>query len=136
MKNISKGISLAIYSGFQFALSNFWISPVMGVIAHVFDGTAQLLEIIIFIIAILILTSTNIFGITSIQKAFREGQASNLIPIQQVPIQIAPPFYYIAVFLLPIQDVLSIFFLTIGIVLVIISSFLLGKRQAQIEKIK
>ncbi|MFW9773382.1 MAG: DMT family transporter [Candidatus Heimdallarchaeota archaeon] len=136
MKNISKGISLAVYSGFQFVLSNFWISPVMGVIVHLFDGTAQLLEIIIFIIAIFILSTTNIFGITSIQKAFREGQASNLIPIQQVPIQISPPFYYIAVFLLPIQDILSLFFLTIGIVLVIISSFLLGKRQAQIEKIK
>lgn len=136
LKNLSKGISLAIYSGFQFALSNFWISPIMGVIVHIFDGTAQLLEIIIFILAILILISTNIFGTSSIQKAFREGQASNLIPIQQVPIQIAPPFYYIAVFLLPIQDALSIFFLIIGIVLVIISSFLLGKRQAQIEKIK
>lgn len=136
MKNISRGLSLALYSGFQFVLSNFWISPVMGVIVHLFDGTAQLLEIIIFIIAIFILSTTNIFGITSIQKAFREGQASNLIPIQQVPIQISPPFYYIAVFLLPIQDILSLFFLTIGIVLVIISSFLLGKRQAQIEKIK
>ncbi|MFX1498107.1 MAG: DMT family transporter [Promethearchaeota archaeon] len=136
LKNVSKGISLAVYSGFQFALSNFWISPIMGVLVHVFDGTAQLLEIIIFILAILILISTNIFGTSSIQKAFREGQASNLIPIQQVPIQIAPPFYYIAVFLLPIQDALSLFFLIIGIVLVIISSFLLGKRQAQIEKIK
>ncbi|MFX1353516.1 MAG: DMT family transporter [Promethearchaeota archaeon] len=136
IKNISKGISLAIYSGFQFALSNFWVSPIMGVIAHVFGGTAQLLEIIIFIVSLVILISANVFGISSIQKAFREGQASNLIPIQQVPIQIAPPFYYIAVFLIPIQDILSIFFLTIGIFLVIISSFLLGKRQAQIEKIK
>lgn len=134
-RNIQKGITLAIYSGFQFVLSNFWISPVMGVITRIFEGTAFLLEIIIFIIAIVILISANIFGLTSIQKAFREGQASNLIPIQQVPIQIAPPFYYLAVFLLPIQDTFSIIFLILGISLVIVSSFLLGRRQAQIEKI-
>lgn len=136
IKNIYKGISLAIYSGFHFALSNFWISPLMGVLTHVFEGNAELLEIVIFIIAIFILTGNNILGLTSIQKAFRTGQASNLIPIQQVPIQISPPFYYLAVFLLPINNISSILFLSSGIILIIISSFLLGKRQAAIEKIE
>jgi hypothetical protein len=136
IKNIYKGISLAIYSGFQFALTNFWISPLMGVLTHVFEGSAVLLEIVIFIIATFMLILNNIIGLTSIQKAFRTGQASNLIPIQQVPIQIAPPFYYLAVFLLPIQNLSSILFLSSGIILIIVSSFLLGKRQAAIEKIK
>jgi drug/metabolite transporter (DMT)-like permease len=135
-KDISKGISLSVYSGFQFALSNFWIGPLMGVLISVFGGKASLLEIILFILALIILTSTNIVGTSSIQKAFREGQASNLIPIQQVPIQIAPVFYYIAVFLLPIPNILSLVFLIIGIISVIISSFLLGRRQAQIETVK
>jgi hypothetical protein len=136
IRNIYKGISLAIYSGFQFALTNFWISPLMGVLTHVFEGSAVLLEIVIFIIATFMLILNNIIGLTSIQKAFRTGQASNLIPIQQVPIQIAPPFYYLAVFLLPIQNLSSILFLSSGIILIIVSSFLLGKRQAAIEKIK
>jgi hypothetical protein len=135
-KNIGKGISLSIYSGFQFALSNFWIGPLMGVLISVFGGKASILEIILFFLALIILTSTNIVGTSSIQKAFREGQASNLIPIQQVPIQIAPVFYYIAVFLLPIPNILSLIFLIIGITLVVMSSFLLGRRQAQIETVK
>lgn len=135
-KNIAKGISLSVYSGFQFALSNFWIGPLMGVLISVFGGIASILEIILFLLALIILTLTNIVGTSSIQKAFREGQASNLIPIQQVPIQIAPVFYYVAVFLLPIPNILSLVFLIIGIILVVISSFLLGRRQAQIETVK
>ena len=134
-KNISKGISLSIYSGFQFALSNFWVGPLIGVLISIFSGKAAVLEIFLFILAITILALANVFGTSSIQKAFREGQASNLIPIQQVPIQIAPVFYYIAVFLLPIPNLLSLVFLIVGIVLVVVSSFLLGRRQAQIEKV-
>ena len=73
---------------------------------------------------------------TKIQQSFKEGQASNLIPIQQVPIQIAPPFYFLAVYAIPVSNLLSLIYLCIGIVLIIISSFLLGKRQVEIEKIK
>ncbi len=136
IRKVYPGISLAIYSGFMFALSNFWVSPLMGVLSAIFSGTAYIIEIILFIVSIIILTLTNIFGITSIQKSFRVGQASNLIPIQQVPIQIAPVFYFLSVYLLQIPSVLSIFFLIIGIGLVIISSFLLGRRQTQIERLE
>jgi hypothetical protein len=135
IKDIAKGISLSLYSGFQFALSNFWVGPLIGVLISILSGKAAILELILLILAISILTLTNIFGTSSIQKAFREGQASNLIPIQQVPIQIAPVFYYLAVFLLPIPNILSLLFLIVGITLVVISSFLLGRRQAQIEKV-
>ena len=135
LRNKFRGISLAIYSGFQFSLSNFWVSPLMGIIFLVFQGGASILEFILFILSVIILLCTNIFGITSIQKAFKEGQASNLIPIQQVPIQIIPPFYFISVFMLPINDISSLFLLISGIIFILISSFLLGKRQAQLEKI-
>lgn len=70
------------------------------------------------------------------QKSLRLAQASNMVPIQQVPVQIAPPFYFLAVYLLPVDNLFSVFFLLIGIGFVIISSFLLGKRQAEIEKIQ
>ncbi len=135
-KKISKGISLAVLSGIMFVLSNFWISPLMGVITHVFNGTAVLAETIIFVAAAILLIVTNIFGLSKIQEAFREGQAGNLIPIQQVPIQVALPFYYLTVFFLPLPDIYSLLFLIIGLGLVIVSTFLLARRQAQIEKIK
>jgi len=134
-KGIYTGISLAIYSGFMFALSNFWVSPLMGVLSHIFSGSANLTEIILFIVSLVILTLTNIFGITTIQKSFREGQASNLIPIQQVPIQILPLAVYFYVFLQTPAKIISYFFMIAGVTGIIISSFLLGKRQAQIEEI-
>ena len=136
VRNIYRGLSLAIYSGFMFALSNFWISPLMGVIAPIFEGLAYPIEIIIFTVSIGFLIITNLFGTITIQKSFRVGQASNLIPIQQVPIQIAPVFYFLSVYLLQIPDAISLFFLISGIALVIVSSFLLGKRQTQLEKLE
>ena len=136
LRNIYRGLSLAIYSGFMFALSNFWISPLMGVIAPIFEGLAHPLEIIMFIVSLGFLIITNLFGTITIQKSFRVGQASNLIPIQQVPIQIAPVFYFLSVYLLQIPNVISLFFLISGITLVIVSSFLLGKRQTQLEKLE
>ena len=135
-KKFYKGIFLAILSGMCFVLSNFWISPLMGVMVRVLGGTAFLLELIIFVIAAFILVLTNIFGLSTIQVAFKEGQASNLIPIQQIPIQVATPFYFLFIFLLPPPNIFAMPMLIVGIGLVIISIFLLGKRQAEIEKIQ
>ncbi|MFX0133276.1 MAG: DMT family transporter [Candidatus Hodarchaeota archaeon] len=131
-----KGIFLANLSGSMFALSNFWISPLFGTIAHVLSGRFIPEELLIFIIAAIILVSVNILGITKIQEAFRVAKASHMVPIQQVPIQIMPPFYFIIVYLLPLPNLFSILFLTVGIGLVLISSYSLARRQAELEKIK
>ncbi len=135
-KGIYKGIFLANLSGTMFALSNFWISPLLGTIAHVLSGRFILDELLIFTTASIILVLVNMLGIAKIQEAFRVAKASHMVPIQQVPIQIVPPFYFIIVYLLPIPNLLSIIFLTVGIGLVLISSYTLAKRQAELEKIK
>ncbi len=135
-KNIQKGISLAILTGLMLAISNLWISPLIGVIAHVFGGKAVLAEFLIFAASGIILLVVNVIAISKTQEAFTVGQASNLIPLQNVSTQSAPPFYFLFVYLLPIPNVQSMIFLITGIGLVILSSFLLGKRQAEIEKIK
>ena len=131
-----RGIFLAILSGFMYSLSNFWVSPLMAVMTHVLSGNFELLELVLFIISAIILILTNAIGIITITQAFRIGQASNLVPIQQVPIQIAPIFVYLLVFLLIPPSIFSILSLVIGIILILISSFLLGKRQEQLEEIK
>ena len=127
-----KALLLAIFSGFMFSLSNFWISPLL----IVFEQTNfSPVYIVIFITASVILVLTNIFGITELQKAFTAGQASNLIPVQQVPIQITPIFIYFFVFLLTAPPIAFVY-ISIGVALIILSSFLLGKRQAQMEEIQ
>lgn len=131
-----KGILLAILSGFMFALSNFWVSPLLGVIAHVLSGIFDLAELLVFIISVIFLVLSNILGLTTIQHAYRVGQASNMVPIQGVPTLIAPIFIYFSVFLLVPPSIFSVVYLIGGIILITLSSFLLGKRSAQIEKIK
>ncbi len=130
------GIFLSILSGFMFSLSNFWVSLLLGTIFNVFQGIYSLGELILFICSSLILIATNFIGILKIQESFKVAQASNMIPIQQVPIQITSIFVYLLIFLLQPPSIMSIIFLILGIFLILISSFLLGKRQAQLEKIK
>ncbi len=131
-----KGILLALLSGLLFVLSNFWVSPIIGVLAKIFSGTFNLGEMLLFIISCIILILSNVLGVMTIQKSFTVGQASNLVPIQQIPTLLAPIVIYFLIFLLTPPSVFSIYYLIIGITLIIISSFLLGKRSAQLEEIK
>ncbi len=131
-----KGILLAISSGFQFSLTNFWIAPLMAVIAHVFGGNATLGEIFLFIACAVILIAASIIGIMKIQQSFQVANASRMIPIQQVPIQITPVIAYFFVFTLMPPTIFPIIYVITGVSLILLSSFLLAKRQAQIEAIK
>jgi hypothetical protein len=131
-----KGILLAISSGFQFSLTNFWIAPLMAVITHVFAGNATLDEIILFIASAVILVAASILGIMKIQQSFKVANASRMIPIQQVPIQITPYLAYFFVFTLMPSTIIPIIYVIAGVSLILLSSFLLAKRQAQLEAIK
>ncbi len=131
-----RGILLAILSGFMFTLSNLWTSQFMGLITGGFGGGFNLIQLIMFIITGLILIFTNIFGLATIQLAYKVGQASNMVPIQNVPTLIVPILIYFLIFLLAPPSIFSIIFLITGIFLIGISSFLLGKRAAQMEEIK
>jgi len=131
-----KGILLAISSGFQFSLTNFWIAPLMAVIAHVFEGNATFGEIFLFIACVVILIVASILGIMKISQSFQVANASRMIPIQQVPIQITPVITYFFVFTLMPPTIFPIAYIILGVALILLSSFLLAKRQAQLEAIK
>ncbi|MFX1573578.1 MAG: hypothetical protein ACFFB0_12580 [Promethearchaeota archaeon] len=134
--NKFKGILLAILSGFMFVLANFWVSQFMSVIANILGGIFNLAELIIFIISIVFLILSNMLGLVTIQHSFRVAKASSMIPIQNIPILIAPIFIYFLVFLLVPPNIFSIITLIMSIILIMISSFLLGKRSAQLGEIK
>ena len=131
-----KGILLAISSGFQFSLTNFWIAPLMAIIAHVFGGNANLDEIFLFIACAVILIAASIIGIMKIQQSFQVANASRMIPIQQVPIQITPVLAYFFVFMLMPPTIFPIIYVISGVSLILLSSFLLAQKQAQLEAIK
>ncbi|MBD3193549.1 MAG: hypothetical protein GF317_00735, partial [Candidatus Lokiarchaeota archaeon] len=103
-----RGICLSLFSGNMFALSNLWVSILIGTIGKVFDGSFIILELFLFLFSTLILITSNIYGVTTIQKAFTISQASNSILIQQIPIQITPVFIYFLIFMLEPPNYISI----------------------------
>lgn len=126
-----KGIVMGISNGFPFSLSNFWISPLIAVIFVVMGGKGTTGQVIIFIIASIVLVMSNVIGMWQTQECFRYGQASNIIPIQQVPVQIAPVLVYFYVFALKAPNSASVAYMLSGVALIIISGFLLGRRQEE-----
>lgn len=130
-----KGIIMGFSNGFLYALSNFWISPLLAVIALVLTGKGSFGQIVIFALASLILVSTNLLAIRQIQEAFKFGQAGNIIPVQQIPIQIAPILVYFFAFALKPPSHLAGALIILGVSLIIVSGFLLGRRQAELETI-
>lgn len=129
-------ICRALVSGLFLATSAFWISPMLATIVHVFSGTFILIELGLFAISCIILVGTNIFAVGNIQDAFKTGQASLLVPIQQLPVQVIPGLIYLVVFFLTPPTGLSMIWFIGGVLLAIISSFLLGKRQVLLEEIQ
>jgi len=132
--NKSKSILYAIDSGFMFCLNNFWIAALLGTIDNIFAGSFMPIELILFIMAIIILPIDNYLGIFLLQKALEFGQASNMRPIQQAPIQIVPIFYFFAIYLLPSPTILLIPLGIGGIALILISMIILSNYSSKSYK--
>lgn len=130
-----KGIYIIIASGIALSISNFWICPLLVVIDPIFEGNFDILYIIIFLFAIVILVLCNIWYLARTQESMKFGQVNQLIPIQNLPIQISPIIIYFLVFS-KVTAPINIIFIVGGTILVVISSFILGKRQAQLEEIQ
>ena len=131
-----KGIIMAFSNGFPFSLSNFWVSPLLAVIFLVLGGKGSFGQVVIFVLASVILVGANVLGVRQTQEAFKFAQASNVIPVQQVSIQISPILVYFYVFSLTPPSRISTAYMIGGILLIIVSGFLLGRRQSQIEAIE
>ncbi|MCJ7650281.1 MAG: hypothetical protein MUP85_16855 [Candidatus Lokiarchaeota archaeon] len=128
-------ILLALISGLMLSLNNFWITPFIWSIGNMFGGSFFVETFLLFIVSSAILITANIFSVIKMSQAFRSGKASFLAPIQNVPVQLTPSILYFFVFMMIISTTTSIIFFILGVALIISSSFILGKRQAQIEQI-
>jgi hypothetical protein len=132
-----RGILLALQAGTLLALANFWVSPFSVNLAHLFGGTIVIPdELILGIVGGIMLIFTNVFAISVLQKAFTCAQATNVVPLQQVPINIAPVFVYFGIFQLAAPTDYATLCLIVGITMILVSSYLLTKRQAKLEEIK
>ena len=128
-------ILLALISGLMLSLNNFWITPFIWSLGNMFGGYFYIETFLLFIVSCVILLTANIYSVIKMSQGFRSGKASFLAPIQNVPVQLTPSILYFFVFMMIISTITSIIFFILGVVLIISSSFILGKRQAQIEQI-
>ena len=129
-KESYKGIILSLSIGFAFVLSNFWISIMLTSMDGLSSGNITI--VVLFIVALIILMSTNVYGIARLQVAFKYVDASKAIPLNLAPQQIVPILAYIFVFSLLPAPVPALL-MTLGIVVIVISGYLLVKRQAELE---
>jgi drug/metabolite transporter (DMT)-like permease len=124
-----KGLLIALTNGFLACLSDFWINPLLALIVIVLGGRGTVTQNVIFAFAALTLIGTATTITWQNQIAFKYAQASNVVPVGQVPIQIAPVLVYFYIFALAPPNALAIFYILAGTVLTIVSGFLLGRRQ-------
>jgi len=130
-----KGLIMAIEAGLILSLNTVWASPGTTVVTHVVDGIIIEEEIIFGIIIGIILLLIIAIGITIGQISLKYGQANVLAPLTSVPIQAIPVISFFTVFLSTPPKFFSIIFMVIGFTLIIISSFLLSRRQTKLEQV-
>jgi len=118
-----RGVIMGFSNGFPFGLSNFWIKPLLAVIWIVLAGKGTAGQVATFVAACVIMILVNLFGIRQIQEAFKFGDAHNVIPMQQIPVQISQILYYFYVFDLASPSSESVAFILSGILLIIVSGF-------------
>jgi hypothetical protein len=124
-----RGMLIALANGFLSCLSDFWINPLLALIAIVLLSHGKPSQIVIFIIACLILVTVATTVTWTNQLAFKYAQASNVVPVAQVPIQIAPILVYFFIFALTPPSSISVVFILTGTFLTIVAGFLLGRRK-------
>ncbi len=129
-----KGMVLAIAGGYQFILSNVWMFCLLVSMRFLFEGTIGITYILTFVVSLIIIAFNNYFGIKQTQEAYKYAQASIVQPTQEVPKQISAVFIYFLVFLRTAPEY-SLAFIIIGSALMIVSGFLLGRRQAELDAI-
>ncbi len=131
-----RSLLLAIGTAFPFVVGNIWLQPMIVSITAVFGGGAGLFEWVIFLISAAIIVLADINGLGHYQYALNAGNASIVVPVQQMPQQIAPIIIYFLIYHLPSPTPYSGYLMVAGVILVCIAGFLLGKRQATLERIK
>ena len=124
-----KGLLIALANGFLACLSDFWINPLLALVLIVLGRQGTFTQMVIFSVAVVILSFCATVITSQNQLAFKLAQASNVIPVAQVPIQIAPLLVYFFIFSLTPPNSTSVFYILMGTTMTIFAGFLLGRRQ-------
>jgi len=129
VKKNRRGMFIGLGNGFLSSLSDFWINPLLALIVLVLGGRGNPTQAIIVGFSACLLVFCGTFITWQNQVAFKYAQASNVVPVAQVPNQICPVLVYFYIFALVPSKPIAIFFILAGTILTIIAGFLLGRRK-------
>ncbi|MGI6701202.1 MAG: hypothetical protein ACOX3U_01875 [Christensenellales bacterium] len=130
-----KAVLMALGAGLPFVIANIWMQPFLLFVGALFKGELAGKMIIIAIIATIMVAVTNIVGIVHLQQSMAEGNASIVIPFQQIPQQLSPLIIYFIVYLLAAPGAASYAYLGAGMLITITAGFILSKRQSELESV-
>lgn len=120
-------LPMAISSGLCFGLATLW--QALFVVAVQTIGAANVSTIVFFIVSLILFVSITVLGIISSNKTFEIGDASIVVPFQQLPQQIMPILTFFVIFALPAPSNNSYYFMFSGVLILIIAMFLLSKKR-------
>jgi hypothetical protein len=123
------GVLRTLNAGLLFAQSNLWLGVLTELLSRWFKDHFALTHFPLILLTSAVVLVASMLGITETQRAFEAGEASKLIPIQNVPSQIFPVVAYFTVFLLKPTDARSLPLTLLGVALVLAGAFLLAGRQ-------
>lgn len=128
-----KSIPLAIGTGFPFVINNLWMGPFAATFSPIIEGTTTSTIWIVFSIGVVVTIVVNVIGISHYQYALEAGNASLVVPLQQLPQQIAPILIYYFIYQLTSPSDYSFILLVLGIILILIAGAILANRQIALE---
>ena len=124
-----RGILRTLDAGLLLSQSNLWLGILMAFLAKWGAGKFSPLDLLPVVIASSIVFAGSMLGIVETQRAFQFGEASKLVPIQYVPVQILPIAAYFIVFCLSSSNPFAVPMALGGIVLVLSGAVLLARHQ-------
>lgn len=124
-----RGILRTLNAGLLLSQSNLWLGILMAFLAKWSTGKFSLIDLLPVVIASGIVFTGSMLGIAETQRAFQFGEASKLVPIQYVPVQILPITAYFIIFRYISSNPFSLPLALGGIVLVLSGAVLLARRQ-------
>lgn len=122
---------MAFSNGIAAGMIFFWLSPLTATMSVVFAGDGDATQIIMMVVSGIALAIFGILGPWQLQIAFKYGQASNVVPVVGITQQTIPVIVYFVVYALALPSPMSVYNISIGVFLIVISGFLLGRRQAE-----
>ena len=125
----ARGVLRTINAGLLFAQSNLWLGILTELLSRWINARFALAQFPYILIASAIVTVTSFIGIAETQRAFAIGEASKLLPIQNVPSQILPVAAYFTVFALHPAGTWMLPLTLLGVSLVLAGGYLLAGRQ-------